>query len=141
MKRYVDSDRTYELAMKLDAHNHIILNNYSYSLAERGAQLERALQMAKEAVEKQPENSSYLDTIGWVYFKLGRYEQAKDYIEKAVQLRDAVGENGATLNEHLGDIFYKLDKKDKALEYWKRALQMNQKNQALKSKIERGTLE
>jgi tetratricopeptide (TPR) repeat protein len=141
MKRYVDSDRTYEQALKLDAHSHIILNNYSYSLAERGVQLERALQMAKEAVEKQPENSSYLDTIGWVYFKLGRYEEAKDYIEKAVQLRDAVGENGATLNEHLGDIFYKLDKKDKALEYWKRALQMNQKNQALKKKIERGTLE
>jgi tetratricopeptide (TPR) repeat protein len=141
MKRYVDSDRTYEQALKIDAHSHIILNNYSYSLAERGVQLERALHMAEEAVDKQPENSSYLDTIGWVYFRLGRYEKAKDYIEKAVQLRDAVGENGATLNEHLGDVFYKLDKKDKALEYWKRALEMNQKNQALKDKIERGTLE
>jgi tetratricopeptide (TPR) repeat protein len=141
MKKYADSDRTYEQAMKLDPHNHIILNNYSYSLAERGIQLERALQMAEEAVEKQPENSSYLDTIGWIYFKLGKYDEARKYIEKAVQLRDAVGENGATLNEHLGDVFYKLDQKEKALEFWKRALQMNEKNQALKAKIERGTLE
>jgi tetratricopeptide (TPR) repeat protein len=141
MKRYADSDRTYEEALKLDPHSHIILNNYSYSLAERGTQLDRALQMAKEAVEKQPENSSYLDTIGWINFKLGKYDEARKYIEKAVQLRDAVGENGATLNEHLGDVFYKLDKKEKALEFWKRALEMNQKNQTLKAKIERGTLE
>jgi tetratricopeptide (TPR) repeat protein len=141
MKRYTDSDRTYEQALKLDPHSHIILNNYSYSLAERGIQLERALHMAKEAVEKQPENSSYLDTIGWVYFRLGEYDEARKYIEKAVQLRDAVGENGATLNEHLGDVFYKLDKKDKAMQLWKRAFQMNQKNQTLKAKIERGTLE
>jgi tetratricopeptide (TPR) repeat protein len=141
MKRYADSDRTYEQALRLNPHSHILLNNYSYSLAERGIQLERALQMAKEAVEKQPENSSYLDTIGWVHFKLGQYDEAREYIEKAVRLRDAVGENGSTLNEHLGDVFYKLDKKEKALEYWKRALQMNQKNQVLKTKIERGTLE
>jgi tetratricopeptide (TPR) repeat protein len=141
MKRYTDSDRTYEQALRLDPHSHILLNNYAYSLAERGIQLERALQMAKEAVEKQPENSSYLDTIGWVYFKLGKYGEAREYIEKAVRLRDAVGENGSTLNEHLGDVFYKLDNKEKALEYWKRALQMNQKNQVLKTKIERGTIE
>jgi len=141
MKKYVDSDRTYEQALRIDPHSHILLNNYSYSLAERGIQLERALQMAKEAVDKQPENSSYLDTIGWIFFKLAKYDEARKYIEKAVQLRDAVGENGSTLNEHLGDVLYKLDKKEKALEYWKRALQMNQKNQALKTKIERGTLE
>lgn len=141
MKRREDSDRIYEQALRLDARNHVILNNYSYSLAERGIQLDRALQMAKEAVEKQPENSSYLDTIGWVYFKLGKYDEAKKYIAKAVELRDAVGENGATLNDHLGDVYYKLNEKEKAMEHWKRALQMNTKNQALKNKIERGTLE
>jgi tetratricopeptide (TPR) repeat protein len=141
MKRHVDSDRIYEQALRLDAHNHIILNNYSYSLAERGIELERALHMAREAVEKQPENSSYLDTIGWVYFKLGKYEEALKYIGKAVALRDAVGENGATLNDHLGDVYYMLNDKEKAMEYWKRALEMNSKNEALKSKIERGTLQ
>ena len=83
MKRYADSDRTYEQALKLDPHSHIILNNYSYSLAERGIQLERALQMAKEAVEKQPENSSYLDTIGWVNFRLGKYDEAQEVYRKS----------------------------------------------------------
>lgn len=141
MKRYEDSDRTYEQALKLDPNNDVILNNYSYSLAERGLQLDRALQMAKQAVEKRPDNSAYLDTIGWVYFKLGRYQEARDYIRKAVQMRDAVGENGAILNEHLGDVYYKLNEKDKALEYWKRALQMNPNNQSLKEKINRGTIE
>ncbi len=141
MKRYAESDRTYEQALKLDPHSHILLNNYSYSLAERGIELDRALRMATDAVEKEPKNSSYLDTIGWVYFRLGKYKEAKDYIGKAVGLRDAVGENGATLNEHLGDVYFKLDEKEKAMEYWKRALQMNKKNQILKNKIQRGTLE
>jgi len=97
--------------------------------------------MAREAVEKKPDNSSYLDTIGWVYFKLGEYKEAKKYIEKAVELRDAIGENGATLNEHLGDVYFRLHEKEKAIEYWKRALQMNPKNETLKEKINRGTLE
>jgi len=141
MKRHEDSDRMYEEGLKLDQHNDVLLNNYSYSLAERGIHLERALQMAREAVEKKPDNSSYLDTIGWVYFKLGEYKEAKKYIEKAVELRDAIGENGATLNEHLGDVYFRLHEKEKAIEYWKRALQMNPKNETLKEKINRGTLE
>jgi len=70
-----------------------------------------------------------------VYFKLGRYEEARDYVVKAL-----AGEASATVFEHMGDILFKLGKKDGAEQYWKQALEKNTNNQVLRDKIARGTL-
>lgn len=136
LKQYGESNRLYEEALKIDPHNHIVLNNYGYSLADRGEQLERALGMAKEAVQQQPENSSYLDTIGWVYFRLGQFDEAERFIRKAVENGDA----SPVVLEHLGDVYSKLGEKDKALEYWQKALDRDATNQSLQSKISKGGL-
>lgn len=136
LHRYQESDSLYERALKLDPKSHLIMNNYGYSLAERGLQLERALQMSLQAIEAEPNNDSYLDTVGWVYFKLGHYEEAQKYISKAI----GVGGASATVYEHMGDIQYKLGEKKKAEQFWKQALEMNSANQGLKDKIARGSL-
>jgi len=136
MQRFQDSDRLYEEALKIDPKSHLILNNYSYSLAERGLQLERALEMAKEAVQAEPDNAAYLDTLGWIFYKLGKLKEAEEYIAKAV----ATGKASSVVVEHLGDVYSKLGQKDKAMEMWQKALDMNSKNQALRDKISRGTL-
>lgn len=136
MKRKDDSDSLYEHALQIDAHNHLVLNNYAYSLAERNMQLDRALRMSKEAVELQPDNQSYLDTYGWIYYQMGRYDEAEKYIRKAVEL----GSKSPVILEHLGDINYKLSRRDKAIEYWKKALEYDSNNQGLKEKIQRGSL-
>jgi tetratricopeptide (TPR) repeat protein len=136
MKRKQDSDTLYEHALQIDAHNHLVLNNYAYSLAERNQSLERALRMSKEALEQQPENQSYLDTYGWIYYQMGRYDEAEKYTQKAVEL----GSTSAVILEHLGDINYKLSRKEKALEYWKKALELDSSNEGLKGKIQRGSL-
>ena len=136
LKRHADSDSIYEKALRLDPHNHLALNNYGYSLAERGLQLERALRMAKEAIDQQPQNQSYLDTYGWVYYRLGQYEQAERYVRKAIEL----GSKSPVLHEHLGDIYFKLSQKDKAMQYWEKALDLDSTNQSLKEKIQRGSL-
>jgi tetratricopeptide (TPR) repeat protein len=135
-KRFAESDSLYEEALRIDGKNHLVLNNYAYSLADRGLQLERALEMARLAVDAQPNNPSYLDTIGWVYFRLGQYEQAELYIKKAVEQ----GEASAVVHEHLGDVYYMIDEKEKALEQWNTALEMDATNQALREKISRGKL-
>jgi tetratricopeptide (TPR) repeat protein len=134
LHRYQESDSLYELALRLDPQSHLVLNNYGYSLAERGLQLDRALQMSLKAVAADPENASYLDTAGWVYFRLAKYDDARAYIEKAI----AAGGASATVYEHMGDIQFKLGQKQKAEEFWKQALQMNVNNQSLKDKIARG---
>ena len=136
MKMHEESDKLYEEGLKKEPENHLILNNYGYSLAERGLQLERALQMATKAVEAQPENSSYLDTIGWVYFRLGNYTEAEKYISRALEKGDV----SAVVHEHLGDVYFMLHNKERALEQWNMALKLDGNNDGLRAKITRGSL-
>ncbi len=133
MKKYGESDSLYEKGLRLSPDNHLLLNNYSYSMAERGIQLQRSLEMAKRAVEQQPENQSYLDTIGWVYFKLGNYTEAEKWIKKAIEKGNA----SAVLYEHLGDVYARMNDTERALEQWNIALKLDANNAALKEKISR----
>ena len=136
MKRYDESDRLYEEGLKLDPDNALILNNYGYTLADRNVQVNRALEMATKAVAAQPDNTSYLDTMGWVYFRLGDYKQAASYIKKAIDK----GEVSPVVHEHLGDVYYKMKDTERALEEWRIALKMDESNTSLREKIARGSL-
>jgi tetratricopeptide (TPR) repeat protein len=135
-KRFVESDSLYEEALGLSPDNDQVLNNYGYSLGDRGVHLERALEMAKRAIAAKPDNTSYLDTIGWIYYRLGDYDRAETYIRKAVDK----GEASAVVYEHLGDVEYKMNNKSQALEFWNKALQLDEKNTALREKVARGSL-
>jgi tetratricopeptide (TPR) repeat protein len=136
LKKFDESDNLYEEALKIDSSRDIILNNYAYSLAERGLQLERAMAMAKAALQKSPDNASYLDTMGWIYFRLGKYREAETYVKKAIDK----GEANAVVYEHLGDIYFMLNQKQAALEQWNMALKLDKDNGALRDKIARGSL-
>ncbi len=133
-KMFTKSDSIYHKAVSVDSSNVLLLNNFAYSLAERGIDLERALKMVQVAVDEEPENSSYLDTIGWVYYKMGSYENAKKYIIKAIEF----DEQNATLLEHLGDIYFKMDDKTKAKEVWGNALGLDSTKSEIKRKIKEG---
>ena len=136
MKRFEDSDALYDEALRLDPANHLVLNNYAYSLAERNLRLERALDMSRKAVDAQPDNASYLDTIGWIYFRLGRFTEAETYVKQAI----SKGEANAVVYEHLGDIYFRLNQTDLAIEHWNMALKLDESNAALRDKITRGSL-
>jgi tetratricopeptide (TPR) repeat protein len=136
LKLHTESDSTYERALRIDPHFALVLNNYAYSLSERGLQLERAAEMSKESLQKDSTNSSYLDTYGWILFKNERYEEALIYIKKAVEFGDV----SSVVLEHLGDVYSKLNQLTEAKKYWTKALEKDQNNVALKQKIARGTL-
>ncbi len=129
-------DSTYEKALSIDSTNALVNNNYAYSLSERDVRLDEALRMAKIAIEQDSLNSSYLDTIGWVYFKLGQYQKAKHYIEQAIK----VGGESSVMLEHLGDINYMLGNKDTAKQNWEKSLSLDSTNNRVKSKIEKGEI-
>ncbi len=135
-KDYQISDSLYMHALSIDSTNALILNNYAYSLSERNIKLDEALRMSQRAVEAEPKNSSYLDTIGWIYFMLGDFNKAKDYIEESLK-QDS---NSTTVIDHLGDVYFKLGDKNKALQQWKRALELDPDNEEIKSKIEKGVI-
>lgn len=92
-------------------------NDLGYLYADRGVHLERAEAMIRKALEDEPENSSYLDSLGWVLYRLGRYEEAIGPLEKAAEDRGA----DTTIHDHLGDVYYRLRRYDAAREAWTRA--------------------
>lgn len=125
------SDEAYELALRYDADNHNAMNNYAYNLSVRGENLERAKELALKAIEIAPENAAYLDTVGWVYFKLGDYDRSRRFIKASID----TGEASAEVLEHLGDVYEKLDNLDEAKKWWKQALEKDPGRNHLEEKI------
>jgi tetratricopeptide (TPR) repeat protein len=136
MNRNAESDSIYQRALGIDSTNAIVNNNYAYSLSERGIKLDDALRMAKIAVASDTTNSSFLDTIGWVYFRLNNLEIAKQYVQKAIKY----GGESATMLEHLGDIESKMGNKKEAKNLWQKAFKLDNSKTELKSKIEKGEI-
>jgi len=92
-------------------------NDLGYLYADQGKNLEQAEGMIRKALDAEPENAAYLDSMGWVLFKLKRFEEAIPFLEKASVADDA------TIWDHLGDIYLGSEKVDKAVESWQRALE------------------
>ena len=78
------SDTAYEASLASDPNNVLVLNNYSYYLSLRKANLQRAKQMSAYSNKLDPENESFMDTYAWILFQLGEYKEAKVFQERAV---------------------------------------------------------
>ncbi len=126
-----NSDSAYIKALALDPNEPLLNNNYAYSLSERGKNLPQALAMSKIAIKFDSTNSSYLDTYGWILYKMGNYEEALKYITKAVEY----SEDSAEVYEHLGEILIMLNRKEEAVEAWKNAIELDNTKFYLKEKI------
>ncbi len=109
----------YEECLKWDADNLETLNNYAYYLSVEGKDLERAEKMSKRTIIAEPDKGIYLDTYAWILYKMGRYDEAVKYINKAVA---DTGNVSAEEYDHAGDIYYMLNEKDAAVAYWELAL-------------------
>ena len=127
------SDKAYDNVLLLNPDHDYVLNNYAYYLALRGENLEKAAKMAKRATELKPDSPSNQDTYGWVLYKLEYYDEAKFWIEKAV---NSETEASAVILEHLGDIYWKLGDKEEAYNYWIKAKEAGTGSEFLDKKIE-----
>jgi tetratricopeptide (TPR) repeat protein len=108
---------SYEKSIELDSNNATSLNNYAYYLSVRNERIEEAYEMSKQSLENEPNNPSFLDTLGWIYFKMGNYDKAYEFISSSVDN----GAVSATVYEHLGDVYDKLGNDEKAQEWWGKA--------------------
>ncbi|MEQ9090623.1 MAG: tetratricopeptide repeat protein [Balneola sp.] len=115
-----EADRVYELALRYDPQNHNAMNNYAYNLSVRGEKLDRAAELAVKAMELDPDNAAYLDTMGWVFYKTGEFEKARRFIKASIDLDDEAA--SAEVLEHLGDVYDKLNKPAEAKKWWRKAL-------------------
>ncbi|NTV04890.1 MAG: tetratricopeptide repeat protein [Chlorobiaceae bacterium] len=117
------SIRLYESILKLEPTNLLMTNNLAYLLALQGKELLRAKELAMKAVAAEPANAGYLDTLGWVLFRMAEYEQSREILEKAVGLDPREAE----ISDHLGQVYEKLGNLGKANE-------MKEKVRKLKAK-------
>ena len=131
LKEYAKSDKSYEDALTFNANNEGVLNNYSYFLALRKDNLEKAEKMSSTLVKNNPDNPTYLDTYAWVLYVRQKYKEARKVIEKAI----STGNANATHFEHYGDILYQLGDVNGAVIQWEKARGMNAKSEVLNKKI------
>ncbi len=132
---HANSAHAYERALALEPDNPNTLNNYAYHLSVQGDELEKAAKMSRRSNELAPGQPSYMDTYAWVLFKLRRYDDARSWIERAMQ---AGGANEGVIVEHYGDILYELGDKDGALQQWRAAQKLGDVSEHLEQKINEG---
>lgn len=109
-----------ERILEEDPENVSVNNDLGYLYADQGKNLEKAKTMIAKALAAEPDNSAYLDSMGWVLYKLGDFKGAIEYLEKAVDDPDG---SDMTLWDHLGDAYRQAGQPKKALEAWQKALE------------------
>lgn len=129
--QYAKSDKAFEEALALSPNNATVLNNYSYYLALRKENLEKAEKMSATLIKIHPENPTFLDTYAWVLFTREKYREARKIIERAI----GTGKATATHFDHYGDILYKLGDVDGAVRQWEKARGLNANSETLNKKI------
>jgi predicted Zn-dependent protease len=111
------AEATLRELLKETPGNPIALNNLGYFLLERDERFEEALDLIQQAVKVDPTNPSYLDSLGWAFFKLGKLPEAEKNLKDALQFDSSSG----TIHEHLGDVYQKQGKTDLAKSAWSRS--------------------
>lgn len=126
----------YDKSLKWKEDNIVVLNNYAYYLSELRRDLKRAEQMSFKTVQAEPTNATYLDTYAWILFLQKRYDEARAYIDRALQNdTDTVNGPSAVVIGHAGDIYCMCGDTDRAVELWQRALKAGGDKAMLTRKI------
>ena len=126
LKDFENSDISYERALEYIPNNVQVLNNYAYYLSLREENLERAEEMSKKTIEMFPEEANYLDTYAWILYKMKKYEQAKNWMQKAINISES-----ETFYSHMAEILIELGEKEEAEFYLEKSklLKENPKNE------------
>lgn len=124
----------YDSCLQYDPGNIGTLNNYAYYLSVDGVDLDRAEKMSAKAIAAEPKNATYLDTYAWILYRLGRYADAKIYIDQTLKfVSDSTSSN--TLYEHAADIYAALGDYGSAASFCEKAVKQGGDAKALEKKI------
>ncbi len=125
------AEHTVRDALRIDPGNPRTLNFLGYLLADHSRALDEALQLIQRALELDPDNGAYIDSLGWVYYRLGRLPESRQQLERAVQLTDG----DPVVREHLGDVYKELKMLEMARQQYRLGLAADASNTKLKAKL------
>lgn len=115
---WTPAEADFRKALELRPDQPLVLNYLGYSLVEQDKNLDEALTMIEAAVAERPDDGYITDSLGWVLYRLGRYEEAVPHMERAVELMPL----DPIINDHLGDVLWRVGREREAEFQWKRAL-------------------
>jgi tetratricopeptide (TPR) repeat protein len=116
-----DAEDDFQGALAIDPERADVLNYLGYSWVDQGVNLAQALVLLEKARSLQPLDGYIADSVGWAYYKLGRYDEAAEVLEQAVQLAPGASE----INDHLGDAYWMIGRKLDARFEWTHALNLD----------------
>lgn len=117
-KKFDLAEVEFKKVLKLNPANASALNYLGYMLADRNVRLQEALDLIQKALAEDPHNSAYLDSLGWVYFRLNKLDEAAEQLQQSIKL----GSRDATVHDHLGDVYLSQNKVKEAIAQWERAI-------------------
>jgi tetratricopeptide (TPR) repeat protein len=117
-KRFGDAEASFRAVLARDPENAAALNYIGYMLAERGERLDESVNFLKKALQIEPDNGSYLDSLGWAYFKSDKLDLAAENLKRAADQLPA----NSVIQDHYGDVLTRLGRLDEAIAAYTRAL-------------------
>lgn len=128
--RWEDAIVSFKKVISLDSTNSSAYNYMGYLMADKGINLDESLNLIEKALKLEPDNGYYIDSLGWVYFRLGRLDDALRELKRALTIsKDPV------IYEHLGDVYYELGMKEEAMAQWEKSLQLGPQNETLRRRL------
>jgi Flp pilus assembly protein TadD len=118
-KFYDRAEVEFKKVLAVDPQNAAALNYYGYMLGDLGIRLDEAEAMVKKALSDDAYNGAYLDSLGWIYYKQGKYGEAEATLRKAVERE----RHDPTIHSHLGDVYAKTGRTDLAAAQWEKSLE------------------
>jgi tetratricopeptide (TPR) repeat protein len=112
------AEKEFRKVLAVEPDHASALNYMGFMLADKNLRLQEALGMIQKAVDKEPYNGAFLDSLGWVYYRLGRLPEAEDYLRRAVVRTP----HDPSLHDHLGEVLLKLAKTKEAVAQWELSL-------------------
>jgi len=120
-KQWERAEADFLKALELSPEQPYVMNYLGYSWVEQGRNLEEAQSLIERAVRQRPDDGYIVDSLGWVLYRTGQYQEAVTHLERAVQLRPG----DAVINDHLGDAYWRVGRRREATYQWRRALEMD----------------
>ena len=136
-QRWPKAEADFLFALELQPEQPFVLNYLGYSWVDQGLNLDQAKDMLHRAVEARPEDGFIVDSLGWVYYRLGDIDQAVEHLERAVELQPG----DPVINDHLGDAYWRVGREREANFQWRRALTLDPEDdliETIREKLESG---
>lgn len=130
--RFVNAESELRTAIHLKPDYHMALNYLGYSFADRNIHLDEAEQLVNDAIARDPDNPAYLDSMGWVYFRQGKLDKAKDFLREA-----STRANDSVIWDHYGDILTASGEPIQAILAWDEALRVDPTFKAVRAKLDK----